>query len=160
MMFSVFSKTGKRSRIHNLTIDSLIREGIDISIWLYTLTQKWLPSLQIFSITSAVWTLGGIRNNKGICWAQIHQKHLGACRQLKMTPIVYQQNKASFVKKCVFWNIYYSVSILKYLVTLTYTHKNIKQAEKQNTFLWVHIKQLLLHLVHSVHFFMAPTIFT
>lgn len=60
-----------------------------------------------------------------MCWAQIHGKHL------KPIPVVYQQNKGSFIKKCIFGNIYYSLCILKYLVTHTQKlYKEFKTSRK------------------------------
>lgn len=62
----------------------------------------------------------------------MHRKHTGSCRQLKLIPVVYQQNNGSFINICVFWNIYYSAHVVKYLVTNTYTkiHKEFKTRRK------------------------------
>lgn len=75
------------------------------------------------------------------------QETLQACRQFKLISVVYQRNKPFLLRTMSFWYICYSVHILEYLIKNTNT-KSLKEAEKGNTFLLLHIEQLLLHLVH------------
>lgn len=92
-------------------------------------------------------------------WVQIHRKHFRHVDSLSCFQLLYQQNKSLLLRTMSSWYICCSVHILEYLVTHIST-ESLKEAEKQNTFLPLHINQLLLHLVHSVCFIIDPAIFT